>query len=221
MRFGAHETVWPLHRKGPTRRSLALPFSIIDDSDKICSGSKHQFLLLRQRRMWGFGFESPPKIKHKAKALNRSAHLNEPSIQTVIDFRLKNGFISLFMAKRFSPRRVSSADLRKRKLALLARLRVPSHAVRGSSVRQFLTCGKSTCRCRRGQKHGPFHYIVQCLGVGNINKFLLKNLEQQRQARSSIEAYVAFQKQLEQLSKINTELLRRAELFDDHGEPGE
>jgi hypothetical protein len=29
----------------------------------------------------------------------------------------------------------------------------------GSLVAQYTTCGKPTCRCTRGQKHGPVYYL--------------------------------------------------------------
>jgi hypothetical protein len=31
--------------------------------------------------------------------------------------------------------------------------------VAGSLVEQFVTCGKPTCRCARGAKHGPLYYL--------------------------------------------------------------
>jgi hypothetical protein len=118
------------------------------------------------------------------------------------------------MAKTFHFKRVSVDDLKKRKIDLLAHLHVPASAVRASKVEQFLTCGKKNCRCRQGHKHGPFHYLVQCLGVGNVRKFLLKTEAQREQVTASIAAYVAFHEQLEELSQINTELLRRGLLAD-------
>ncbi|HEX4122609.1 MAG TPA: DUF6788 family protein [Verrucomicrobiae bacterium] len=113
------------------------------------------------------------------------------------------------MAKIFQFRQVSDANLTRRKRSLLQNMRIPSSAVRASRVRQFLTCGKKNCRCRQGRKHGPFSYLVRCMSVGNIRKFLLKTPAQQEQANVSIAAYVVFQRQLEELSQINTELLRR------------
>jgi hypothetical protein len=109
------------------------------------------------------------------------------------------------MAK--TPRSHASETLLGSKAILLRRLRVPSNALRASYVRQFLTCGKPNCRCRRGHKHGPFYYLVQCQ-KGRIRKFLLKTPGQRQRARASIAAYVQFQKQLDELSNINTELLR-------------
>ena len=119
------------------------------------------------------------------------------------------------MAKIFHFRRVSDADLKKRKSALLRNMRIPDNALRASRVCQFLTCGKKTCRCQRGRKHGPFEYLVQCMGVGSVRKFLLKTDAQREQAGVSIAAYAAFHDQLEELSQINTELLRRGELFGE------
>jgi hypothetical protein len=115
------------------------------------------------------------------------------------------------MAKTFNVKGASALDLTQRKFALLERMRIPTSAVRASYVRQFLTCGKKNCRCQRGRKHGPFHYLVQCLGVGSIRKFLLKTPTQREQARASITAHSIFQEQLEELSQINTELLLREE----------
>jgi hypothetical protein len=118
------------------------------------------------------------------------------------------------MAKTFHCKSASDADLHERKITLLAQMRIPSTAVRASRVRQFLTCGKKNCRCQQGHKHGPFQYLVQCMGVGSVRKFLLKNRAQQEQALASITAYVRFQEQLEELSQINTELLRRGLQMD-------
>ena len=119
------------------------------------------------------------------------------------------------MAKTFNLKGASDPDLTRRKIALLAGMRIPASAVRASYVRQFLTCGKKNCRCQRGMKHGPFHYLVQCLGVGSVHKFLLKTPAQREQARASVAAHSIFQEQLEELSQINAELLRRGELLDD------
>jgi len=92
---------------------------------------------------------------------------------------------------------------------LLSRLQPSPDLVRASYVRHYLTCGKKNCRCRRGFKHGPFFYLVQCLGTGRVRKFLLKTPAQRKQARASIAAHLKLQRRLAELSEINTELLRR------------
>jgi hypothetical protein len=47
--------------------------------------------------------------------------------------------------------------------------------------------------------------------VGKINKFLLKTPAQQQAAQAGIEHYRQLQAQLEELSQINAQLLRRGE----------
>jgi hypothetical protein len=115
------------------------------------------------------------------------------------------------MDKILSLRRKSLPALQKQKAVLLQQVSTPPDFIRASYVKQFLTCGKSNCRCRQGFKHGPFYYLVQCLGPGKVRKFLLKTSEQQKQARAGIVAHVKYLRQLAELSEINTELLRRGE----------
>jgi hypothetical protein len=119
------------------------------------------------------------------------------------------------MAKILRLRDLPTDALKKRKAALLSDLSVPGNAIRASCVRQFVTCGKSNCRCRDGRKHGPFDYLVQCLKRGRVQKFLLKGDEAKRESRTGIAAYRKFEERLEELSQINTELIRRGLSISD------
>jgi len=115
------------------------------------------------------------------------------------------------MAKTFELQRKSTLALRQRRKAIFQPLRPPPALLRASCVEQFLTCGKPACPCHQGQKHGPYYYLMLCLGVGKIRKFLLKTPAQQQQARASTAAYVQFMERVEELSQINAELLRRGD----------
>jgi hypothetical protein len=116
------------------------------------------------------------------------------------------------MARIFSLRRKSTLALRQRKTRLLQVLKLSPDALRASFVERYSVCGKPQCACRQGGgKHGPFYYLTQCLAVGRINKFLLKSPAQQQAAQQAIAHYRRFQELLEELSQINTELLRREE----------
>lgn len=106
----------------------------------------------------------------------------------------------------------STLALRNRKRFLLSQLKVYPDSLRASLVERFSRCGKTNCNCRHGgTKHGPFYYLTQCLAAGKINKFLLKEPAQQQAARQAIDHYRQLQEQLEELSQINAELLRREE----------
>ncbi len=115
------------------------------------------------------------------------------------------------MARIHPVRRKSTLALRQRKDLLLREMQVPPHLLRASFVERFGTCGKPACACHSGQKHGPFYYLTCCLGVGQVKKFLLKESGQRAQAKSGVAAYKLFWEQLEELSQINIELLRRKE----------
>ena len=106
--------------------------------------------------------------------------------------------------------------LQRRKAAVLARFQPAPDFLRASYVKQYLTCGKPNCRCHRGFKHGPFYYLVQCLGPGRVRKFLLKTPAQRKQARAGIAAHLKMQRRLAELSEINTELLRRGMVGKRH-----
>ncbi len=116
------------------------------------------------------------------------------------------------MARIYELQRKSTLALRQRKRFLLSQLRVRPNCLRASLVERFSRCGKANCQCHHGgDKHGPFYYLTQCLAVGKVNKFLLKSAAQQQSARHAIEHYRQLQAQLEELSQINAELLRREE----------
>ena len=121
------------------------------------------------------------------------------------------GILTLYMAKNHTVRRKSTLALRQRRLTLLRQLRLPPQAIRGSVVERFGTCGKPTCACRTGAKHGPYYFLTQCIAVGQIRKFMLKTAQSQTLARQAVAAFNAFYDQLEELSQINAELLRRGE----------
>jgi hypothetical protein len=106
----------------------------------------------------------------------------------------------------------STLALRHRKRWLLSQIKILPDSLRASLVERFSRCGKANCHCHHGgDKHGPFYYLTQCLAVGRVSKFLLKTTVQQQAARSAIDHYRQLQEQLEELSQINAELLRREE----------
>ena len=115
------------------------------------------------------------------------------------------------MARVHALRRKSTLALRQRKAALLRQLALPPQAIRASVVERFGTCGKANCACHQGQKHGPYYYLTQCLAPGRVQKFLLKSAADQQSAREATAAFNGFYEGLEELSQINTELLRRGE----------
>jgi hypothetical protein len=119
------------------------------------------------------------------------------------------------LAKIFQLTRKSTLALRQRRDWLRRSLQIPPDLLRASFVERFTTCGKPNCCCSRGQRHGPFYYLAAGLKAGHVRKFLLKSPSQQAIARHGVEAYQAFWDQLEELSQINAELIRRDEPLEN------
>ncbi len=66
--------------------------------------------------------------------------------------------------------------------------------VAGSLVEQYVTCGKSTCRCARGDKHGPLYYLYW--KEQGRSRSLYVPREQVEVLRAHVETYRQFQAEL-------------------------
>ena len=116
------------------------------------------------------------------------------------------------MAQIHATARKSTLAFLQRKRWLLSQVQFPPDSLRASLVERYSRCGKANCHCQQdGVKHGPFYFLTQCLAVGKINKFQLKTEPQRQAAQAGIAHYRQLQEQLEELSQINAELLRRNE----------
>jgi uncharacterized protein DUF6788 len=80
--------------------------------------------------------------------------------------------------------------------------------LRGSLMERYVTCGNPSCRCARGEKHGPSWYLSVTLGPGRTTGSIIPE-EKVDEVRGWIENYHKLKDQLEKISDINRELLRR------------
>jgi len=80
--------------------------------------------------------------------------------------------------------------------------------LRGSLVERYVTCGNPACKCARGQRHGPVWYLTVTLGRGRTAGGII-SAEHVAGVRIWIENYRKLKGQLEKISEINRELLRR------------
>ena len=69
--------------------------------------------------------------------------------------------------------------------------------VSGSLVEQYVTCGKSNCRCARGQKHGPLYYLYW--KEQGRSRSLYVPRERVGELRRQIQNYRKFQEKLTEL----------------------
>lgn len=103
--------------------------------------------------------------------------------------------------------RLSELALRQRRLGL-AKLPPVSEILRGSLMQRYVTCGNPSCKCARGERHGPSWYLSVTLGPGRTTGIIIPD-EKVDEVRGWIENYQKLKDQLEKISDINRELLRR------------
>ena len=103
--------------------------------------------------------------------------------------------------------RLSELALRQRKLGL-TKLPPVAEILRGSLMERYVTCGNPSCKCARGERHGPTWYLSVTLGPGRTAGSIISE-EKVDEVRSGIENYHKVKDQLEKISDINRELLRR------------
>jgi hypothetical protein len=103
---------------------------------------------------------------------------------------------------------ISKLALRQRRQGLVQLLPPAGEVLRGSLVERYVTCGNPSCKCARGERHGPMWYLTVTLGPGRTTGGII-SADQVEQVRRWIENHQRLKEDLERISEINRELLRR------------
>ena len=112
------------------------------------------------------------------------------------------------MAERENLSRLSLLALRKRREGLSKLVPPLSEVLRGSLMERYLTCGNPECKCARGERHGPVWYLSVTLDQSHRSGSTVP-ADQVEQVRRWIGNYHQVKEQMEKISDINRELLRR------------
>jgi hypothetical protein len=104
--------------------------------------------------------------------------------------------------------RLSELALRQRRLGLAKQLPPVTEVLRGSLVERYVTCGNPACKCAKGERHGPMWYLTVTLGPGRTTGGIVAP-EKVGQVRDWVNNYHKVKENLEKISEINRELLRR------------
>ena len=105
-------------------------------------------------------------------------------------------------------KRLPELALRQRRQGLAQQLPPVTETLRGSRVERYVTCGNPSCKCTKGERHGPMWYLTVTLGRGRTTGAIVPT-EKVDQVRGWIENYHKVKNHLEKISEINRELLRR------------
>jgi hypothetical protein len=115
-----------------------------------------------------------------------------------------------YMKEREGLSKLSLLALQKRRDGLVNLLPPVADSLRGSLIERYLTCGNAHCKCARGERHGPVWYLSVTLGPGRTTGTIVP-LPLVEGVRRGIDNYHQVKEQLEKISDINRELLRRAQ----------
>ena len=113
-----------------------------------------------------------------------------------------------YMKERNPLKKLSTLALRQRRQGLARLLPPVGETLRGSLIERYLTCGHLGCRCARGKRHGPVWYLTVTLAPGRTTGGVVA-ASQVAAVRRWIANYRQLKLQLEKISAINRELLRR------------
>jgi hypothetical protein len=105
-------------------------------------------------------------------------------------------------------KRLPELALRQRRQGLAQQLPPVTEILRGSLVERYVTCGNPSCKCAKGERHGPLWYLTVTLGRGRTTGGIIP-VEKVKEVRGWIENYHKLKDHLEKISEINRELLRR------------
>jgi hypothetical protein len=104
--------------------------------------------------------------------------------------------------------RLSELALRQRRQGLATQLPPVTETLRGSLVERYVTCGNPSCKCAKGERHGPVWYLTVTLGPGKTTGGIVAS-DKLEQVRGWVQNYQKVKEHLEKISEINRELLRR------------
>ena len=112
------------------------------------------------------------------------------------------------MVERENLSKLSDLALRRRREGLTKVLPPLAEVLRGSLLERYLTCGNADCKCARGQRHGPVWYLSVTLDQAHRAGCTVPG-DQVEQVRRWIQNYHRVKANLEKISDINRELVRR------------
>ena len=96
--------------------------------------------------------------------------------------------------------------LLKKRQQLLASILELQDALHGSIVERYTTCQRPNCRCHKGEKHGPRFYLSVNESGHQRQKYI--RTADLPKARQGVANYHKIQELLDQVTRLNLEILR-------------
>ncbi len=99
--------------------------------------------------------------------------------------------------------------LKDERSQLLAELQTLTLVLHGSWVERYSVCSNKTCKCRKGQRHGPRHYLVVNENGRQRQKYIPKSMVEF--ALEGIQEYKKLMNIIDKITALNLQLIREKE----------
>ena len=100
-------------------------------------------------------------------------------------------------------------ELQKERAGLLAELATLSRLLHGSWVERYSVCSRPDCKCRRGERHGPRHYLVVS-EVGRQRQKYVAN-SQVKAAMEGLAQHRRLREIVDRITQLNLNLMKENE----------
>lgn len=106
--------------------------------------------------------------------------------------------------ERLSSLRQKIGRLISERNVLEKQLLVSGQLIEGSFIQQYRTCGKAGCRCEKGERHGPYPYLV--VGRGKDRRLIYVAAKERAKVRSRARGAVEFRQRLARINRLNSDI---------------
>lgn len=96
--------------------------------------------------------------------------------------------------------------LQKKRAGLLAELATLSRLLHGSWVERYSVCSRADCKCRRGERHGPRHYLVIQEAGHQRQKYVANS--QVDAAMDGLAQHRRLREIVDQITQLNLDLMK-------------
>lgn len=103
-------------------------------------------------------------------------------------------------------------ELKEERARLLEELGSLSQLLHGSWVERYSVCSRRGCKCRKGERHGPRHYLVINEGGHQRQKYIPQS--QVDAAQEGLKQYRRLQEISDRITHINLQLMKERKYAD-------
>ena len=100
-------------------------------------------------------------------------------------------------------------ELQKERAGLLAELATLSRLLHGSWVERYSVCSRPDCNCRRGERHGPRHYLVVNEAGRQRQKYVANS--QVKAALEGLAQHRRLRQIVDRITQLNLNLMKENE----------